>query len=135
MAKSKFKQRFYVHTVTSLALVAGATDAITVNIEADAHFLLQKMSYMADITAAGQTDSSRVLPLVTMQITDTGSGRQMFDDFVPIPALMGTGAIPFILPTPHKFVANSTFTVQLINYDAANPYNLRLAFAGVKVWV
>ncbi len=128
------KKRFFSYSVIALAIASGGTADKSFQIESDAHFILQKMTCFADVAAAAQTDSSRVLPLVTLLITDSGSSRQMMDAPLPIPALMGTGELPYILPTPHKFSANSTVSIALANYDAALAYNLYLVFSGVKVW-
>lgn len=127
------KKRFYSYSVIVAQLAVGGSADKSFNIESDSHFILQKMTFTADIAGASQTDSSRVLPLVTMMVVDSGSARQMMDAPLPIPALMGTGQLPYILPVPHKFSANSTVSVALSNYGVVI-YNLYLVFSGIKVW-
>jgi len=125
---------FYVYqsSVASIANGANATD--TINIQADSDFILQKLTFVADVAAAAQTDSSRVLPLITVQLTDTGSGRQIFSDPVPIPAIFGRGELPFILPNPRLFRANTTIAISYSNYDAALTYQIFLQFVGMKIY-
>jgi hypothetical protein len=125
---------FYVYqsSVASIAAAANASDQI--NIQADSYFILQKLTFFADIAGAAQTDSSRVLPLVSMQITDTGSGRQVFGGEVPIPSIFGSGSLPFILPNPRKFAANSTIALTFTNFSAATTYRLFVQFIGTKVY-
>ena len=122
----------YQSNVASIAPAANATD--TINIQANSDFILQKLVFFADIAAAAQTASTQVLPLVTVQITDTGSGRQIFSDPMPIPMIFGTGQLPFILPNPRRFAANSTIQISYTNYDAASTYQLFLGLIGVKIY-
>ncbi len=115
-------------------VLSGASATGNINIQADSDFVLQKMTYYADIAAATQTDSSRVIPNATIVITDTGSGRQLMESAVPITALFGTGQLPFILPTPRLFQARSTINLIVANFDAVVDYNIRVSFIGYKLY-
>lgn len=128
----KIKLSFFVHQATFTALAAAADGSVEIKVEADSDFYWYKAAYFADIAAAAQTDSTRVIPLVTVLITDNGSDRQLMRSAVPVPSIFGTGEIPFILPAPHRFMASSTFSVAVTNFDAAATYNLRLQFIGYK---
>lgn len=124
---------FFTYELDFSALAASATATQTIQIQADSDFIWQKACYVADIAAAAQTDSARVIPLVTVLLTDSGAGRQLMNSAVPIPALFGTGQIPFILPRPRIFRAQSVVTVQVTSYVAAGTtYNLRLSLIGEK---
>jgi len=125
---------FYIYTVPILAIAPAGTASFNVNIQAHYSFLLQKLTYFADIAAAAQTYSTRIVPLITVQITDTGSGTQLFSQPAPIPALCGTGEIPFLLQTPRLFEANTVVTLAFTNYDAAVTYNLYLLMIGTRIW-
>lgn len=129
------KQTFYIYPITFAALAAGGSASSTINIQSDADFFCYKTTYFADIAAAAQTDSSRVIPLVTVLITDTASDQQLMQAPVPVPAMFGTGEIPFILPAPHRFRASGTIGIQVTNFDAASAYNLRLMFIGFKMYL
>lgn len=135
MNNSKIPTDFYVYQVnlTSIAGAANATSSL--NIRAHADFVIHKMTMFADIAAAVQTDSGRVLPSVTLQITDTGAGRQFFSDVVPLPALFGSGTLPFILPGPRRVAANSTLLFTWNNISAATTYRIYLSLIGVEVYV
>ena len=128
------RRDFYVYESEALALASGDSANDTINIEADSDFLMQKLSYQADIAAAAFTDSGRPIPNVTVQLIDTGSGRQLMQNPIPIPSIFGTGQLPFILPNPRKFLRNSTIQVAYTNFDAAVTYNIRLAFIGYKIY-
>jgi len=120
----------YVFNFTSLAPSTSSTQ--TVNVQSDADFDWIKGEYQADIAGAAQTDSSRVIPLVTCLILDTSSGYQLSNSAVPIESLFGTGRTPFILPAPYRFKRAGTISINLANYDAAATYNVRLVLTGVK---
>lgn len=123
----------YTSTISSIAAAAVANDVI--EIEANSYFKLTKLCCFADIAAAVQTDSSRVIPLVTLQITDTGAGRRLFDAAVPIPNLMGYGALPFILPVPRIFKPRASILLEYTNFSAATTYALRVSLFGSKLYV
>jgi hypothetical protein len=128
------RRDFFVYALRFLSLGAGGTLTSQFQIQADSDFELQKLSCFADIAGAAQTESTRVLPLVTLQVTDTGTGRQAFLEPVPIPAIFGDGRIPFILPVTKVFSKNASVAVTLANFSAATAYNLRLAFIGAKIF-
>jgi hypothetical protein len=127
------RRDFFVYGIT-LTVVAASPATGAIQIQADSDFELQKLSFFADIGLAIQTADSRVLPLVTLQLTDTGTGRQVFNTPISIPAIMGDGQIPFILPTVKSFAPNSSVQVSLANYSAATDYNIHLALIGSKVF-
>lgn len=125
---------YFVYEADFSGVASGATSQTTFTIQTDSNFLWQTGCYIADIAAAGETDSSRVIPLMTCIIQDTSSGRQLSSTPVPIPSQFGTGELPFVLPSPRFFRANTQITVSVTNYDAANAYNLRLSFIGTKFY-
>ncbi len=125
---------FFVYDIDFSSLAAAGQATGSIQIQADSDFELQKLTHFTDIAGAAQTEDSRVLPLVTMQVTDSGTGRQMFNTAVPIPALMGDGRIPFILPVSKMFSKNSSVSITLSNYSSATTYNLRLQLIGAKIF-
>jgi len=127
-------KEFFTYQETFSALTSGNSATGNINIQADSDFVMQKLTYQADIAAATQTDSNRVIPNATIVITDTGSGRQLMESAVPITSLFGTGELPFILPTPRMFLARSTIALVVANFDAAVDYNIRLSFIGYKLY-
>lgn len=130
----QFVEDFFIYELDILAIGPGATANANIQIQADSDFKLVKITTMADIAAASQLEGTRVLPLVTLQIVDTGSGRQIFSSPVAMGALFGTGQLPFILPVPRIFKARTNISLSFTNYDAAVTYNLRNAFIGNKIF-
>jgi hypothetical protein len=125
---------FYIYEEDFDSVANGQSGTGNIAIQADSDFVIQKLSYFADIGGAAQTADNRVIPLMTVQLTDTGSGRQLFEEPVSIPALFGTGELPFILPTPKVLPARSTFQVDVANFSDSTTYRLRLSFIGYKLF-
>lgn len=125
---------FFAYEVDFSSIAAAGVGTGNIQIQADSDFRLEKTVYFAAIAAAGQTDATRVIPLMTALIIDTSSGRQLSSAAVPISSLFGVAQDPFIWETPHIFQARSTLTVNVVNFDAANAYVLRLTFIGTKLY-
>lgn len=125
---------FFVYELDFSGLAAGSSLTNSFTIQQEAEFWLSKITFMADIAAADQDESTRVIPLATILINDTGSGRNLMNAAVPISNLFGTGGLPFILPRQRIFEASSVVNVTLTNYNAATDYNIRLSFIGEKAF-
>lgn len=128
-------QFFYAARVTGLSSVAPNGNSI-INIDADADFYMTAMTYQADIAVATLTEATNVIPLVTLLITDTGSGRSLSNIAVPISTLMGDGKNPYRLPYPRKFASNATIQLAYTAYVAAGTtYNITTVLHGYKQYV
>ncbi len=125
---------FFVYELDFAAAAPAGTPNLSFTVQANSHFLWQYAAYAADIAAAAYLDSTRPVPNVSAMITDSGSGRQLMSANVPIPAVFGTGQLPFQLPAPRLFKALSNVQVTLLNFDAAVTYNLKLSFIGLKLF-
>jgi len=125
---------FYIYNIEFTSLAPGASDVGFIQIEADSDFLIQKLGYFADIAGAGQTFNTIVIPLISLVIVDTGSGRQLMNNSIPVPAFWGDGRLPYILPTPKLFVKNSRINCTVTNFSAATTYRLFLNFEGKKIF-
>lgn len=128
------RRDFFAYTIAFSSLLAGTATQGAIQIQADSDFELNKFTMFADIAAAAETEATRVLPLVTLQLTDTGTGRALFNAPLPIPAVMGDGRIPFILPVPKIFSANASVAIEVANFALATDYNLRLCLIGAKIF-
>lgn len=126
---------FFVYEAEAVdipVLVGAVTD--TIQIQADADFIWQKATYQADIDGAAITDASRIIPNVLVQITDTGSNRQLFFNPLPIANIFGTGRVPFILPNPRLFIKTSTIQIDFTSFEAVIVPTIRLSFIGYKFY-
>lgn len=126
---------FYVYRALFTALGVAGQQNQNINIEADSNFYLTALTYFADLAGAAQTDSTRVIPLVTVQATDSGSGRNLFNGAVPVSAVFGQGDRPARLVHPRLFQRTTSIAIQVVNFSAATTYtNLYLCFIGFKVY-
>lgn len=125
---------FYAYQSSIAGLAPGGTVTDFIAIEADADFIWMQGTYLANIAAAAFTAQTRPIPLIRLQLTDTGSGRQLSNGAVPVPNFFGTGELPNILTTPRFFARNSSIQLVYTNFDAAATYALDLAFIGVKIY-
>ncbi|MDE2019680.1 MAG: hypothetical protein KGJ13_05045 [Patescibacteria group bacterium] len=132
--KVQYVEDFFIYEIDASALAAGGVFNGNIQILADSDFRWTKFAGFADIAGAAQTDSGRVIPLVTVNIVDTGSGRNLMSSAVPWGAYIGSGTLPFILPVPRIFKARTNIAVTMTNYSAATTYNLRLSFIGSKIF-
>lgn len=130
----RINRDFFVYTARADAIAVGGNETDTVQIQADADFILQKLTYHTDLAGALAIDSDRVIPNVSVQLTDTGSNRQLFFNPVPIPSIFGTGQLPFILPNPRLFRKTSVIQVDFTSFEAAATPNIQLAFIGYKYY-
>lgn len=125
----------YPLSVASIAPGVAATAVVQLQISADSDFYWNATSVMADIAGAVQTDSSRVLPLVTVQIQDQGSNRNLFNSAVPITGIAGANGEPYRLVHPRLFTRATSISATFVNISAATTYaNLFLLLHGFKVY-
>ncbi len=123
---------FYRAYVTSLA--SGVSSTSVVSIEANSDFVWLKSSYFADLAGAVQTNDSRVIPLCTVSITDSGSGRNLQSNPIPINSVAGHDGLPLNLPVPRVFQRNSNVTFTFTNNAVGGTtyLNLTLTLIGYK---
>lgn len=118
----------YVYGVSTTGLAAAGTATLNFTTQVDSNFLWQ-----AGVVQADTTGTVAPAPLVTVQITDSSSGRNLNSAAVPAGFLFGTGQLPFLLPTPRFFRGGTQVTVSLTNYSSGTTYtNLYLGFIGTK---
>ena len=133
----KIYKDFFVYTpgvYNNIGLGLSVTN--TIFIQADSDFEWQKATFLAVNANAQTTANTRVIPNMTVLITDTGSGRQLMNSGVPISTLFGEADNPFILPEPKLFTAKSTIQIQVTNFDAtAATVQLYLCLIGRKILV
>ena len=134
------KLEFFSMPLNFLALVANTQATSSLQVPADANFIWTHAHYFADVAAAGQTDATRVVPLITLFLQNGYTGRNLVgnpnnstnaQNSAHLTSIFG-GRQPLELPKPLMFAANSFINVSVFNHDAAQTYNLRLTFIGYK---
>lgn len=120
--------------VVLVASAAAPNPQGAIRFEVDADFEATQMMVAADIAGAAQTDSTRVIPLVTLVITQSG-GVTWMPAPIPLSLLMGDGRLPYLFPESIIVPANSSLAFQLARYAAAVDYNIRIALGGRKLYL
>lgn len=121
----------YNLTFSSLAPAASATQ--TVNIAANADFIITGLHHRANVAAAAQTVSNKTAPLVRILVTDSGSNEQFTNSAIDLENYSTNGNIINKLDYPRIVSGRSTLTVQLTSYEASNTLNIDVSFEGVLV--
>jgi hypothetical protein len=125
---------FYSYTQRATSLAAGTSTSLTYQIEADSYFYLNAFSYQADLALAAITESANIIPLITVVIFDSGSGRQLMANPVPFNCIGGYRGEPFRLAKPRRFAPTAQITATLANYSTATTYNISFCLSGFKVY-
>lgn len=123
----------YAYVIDFLPLAGGAAAEGSFTVENEADFDLEQLTYFAEIGSATQTESTRVIPVVTVTLS-TQDTRKLNFKALPIPALFGIGSIPFVFKRPKRLVARSQVIANVTNRVAGTAYNLWLVFIGTKIY-
>jgi hypothetical protein len=130
----QFKEAFFAYAQSFASIAPGATQNQSIQVQADSAFRWTKLTAMANIANAAYDSASIPIPLCNLQITDSGTGRQLFSTPISLQAIAGSGQLPFILPVPYLFMPRSAINLALTNADAAVTYNIQLALLGSKIF-
>lgn len=125
---------FFTYQVSFDALLSLTSQDGNIQIQADSDFKWISGTYYATIADAAFVQQTQPIPNVTIQITDSGSGRQLLSAPIPVPSLFGIGVLPFIMPIPRIFKARSNISFTVANFDAAVDYNLTVQLIGTKIF-
>lgn len=125
---------FYSYGIQFQNFASGDTLTGFIQVEADSDFLIQKLAYFSNFNDEQVTVFSQDVPLATILIVDTGSGRQIMNIPIPIGALFGDGRLPYILPTPKLFTKNSRINVTVFNFGQEDYEDLWIVFEGKKIF-
>lgn len=133
--EAQYVEDYFVYSVNFADVDSGESADGNIQIQADSDFKWISGAYYCTIADAVFTAETRPMPNITVQITDSGSGRQLFSNPVPIPSVFGIGILPYMLPIPRIFKARSSIAFAVANFDAAQDnYNIRLALIGTKIF-
>lgn len=123
----------YAYNVTFSSLTAGSSATQTVNISANADFIVTGLHHRANVAAAGQNVSTKTAPLARILVTDSGSNEQFTNSAVDLENYSTNGNIINKFDYPRIVSGRSTLTVQLTSYEASQTLNIDIVFEGVLV--
>ena len=127
---------WYTHPAINTLSSVAVTAVGLINLDADSDFYCVALSYQVSIADAALTESTNVLPLVRVLITDTGSGKALMNTPIALTALAGDGKRPYRLVRPRVFLSNATIQIGYTSYVAAGTTysDLQLVLHGYKVY-
>lgn len=127
---------WYSHTAISTLASTAPNATALINLDADSDFYCVALSYHASVADAALTEATNVIPLVRLQITDTGSGKALMNTPVPLSAIAGDGKRPYRLVRPRVFLSNATIQLAFTSYVAAGTTysDLQLVLHGYKIY-
>jgi len=106
----------YGYNLTFLALAQNGVATQTLNITANADFMLLALRHRANISAAQQT-ATKTAPFVRCLITDSGSNEQFTNAAVDLENYSSNGqGVSRDLRYPRIISGRSTLTVQMTNF-------------------
>lgn len=113
------------------AIASGATSTGSVTIQSDSHFLCRSILFSCFDTTA---HTNITAPNTTIQITDAGSGTNLFDAQLQLILVAGTASLPGLLLTPRLFKPAATVTVTLTNVQSTNAQKYEIVLQGEKIF-
>ena len=127
---------WYTHQAVSTLSSVSPTAASLINLDADSDFYCVALSYQVSIADAALTESTNIIPLVRILLTDTGSGKALMNTPISLGALAGDGKRPYRFVRPRVFLSNATIQIGFTSYVAAGTTysDLQLVFHGYKVY-
>lgn len=124
----------YMYQARVQTFAAAAVATVNINMEADSYFIIDKLSFFARITATTLTHATQLVPIVSVKLTDTGSGRNLMTDGVQVSALAGREGLPFVLPVDRWIKPNSTLQFEFTNQSTDIYADFVLYLHGQKRW-
>lgn len=124
----------YGYTTTFASIAQGATSTNTINIAANADFILLEIRHRANIGAA-QTVSTKTAPFIRMLVTDSGTNEQFTNAAVDLENYAQNGNSERPLQYPRFLQGRTSLTVQCTSYAPTNEtYAVDVYFSGVLAY-
>lgn len=110
----------YSYSTTFSTLTFGTTQTATINITANADFILLMFHHRAVVDpTVVQTSASKNAPYVRMLVTDSGTNEQFTNSAIDLENYSTNGNIVNNLEYPRIISGRSTLTVQVTNFGTA----------------
>lgn len=126
---------YYAYTTsigTAAAPVpAGGIGQAQVQIQADSDFV---MTSIAGGAQQGIGAAVSYTQPILLQLTDTGSGKKYFSAQTPMAVVCGSGAFPFLLPSPRVLQPNTILQVDITSLSANPIERISFAFHGARIF-
>lgn len=126
---ARFSLRPFIYSKYHASLAIGATTTLALTIRENTAFAIARLQGWAYLVNTPGT-----VGYCTVQITDAGTGRSLFDRALPLEVLTGFYANEASWVAPYVVAGNSTLNIQLTSIDTAQILTVWLAFYGVHLY-
>lgn len=118
---AEIEAEYFVYTFPEFGpMTAALVSQQQVIIQANTAFEMREIVYFWNLANAAFTESTRPVPNVTLQLQDSGSGKNLFSAPAPLNSVaVNSESRRRALQWPRIFSPNSTITATLTNFDAA----------------
>lgn len=124
----------YAYPLQFTAVTQNATQTLTINIAANADFVMIGLRHRMWLAAAGQTVSTKNTPIGRLLLIDSGSNEQFTQAPVQLDNYSQNDAKVVDLPYPRVISGRTTLTAQYTNNSpAAESQNVEVMLNGVQV--
>ncbi len=125
---------WYAASVAGISSVAQAATGL-INLDADSYFYCVALTAVTNIAGAAYTESTAPLPLISLQITDSSTGKALMNTPILIPGFLGDGKRPYRFVRPRVFQPNGTIQLSFSGalLAAGTTYGIQVIFHGYKV--
>ena len=125
---------FYVYSAALGNIAAAATVTVNIQIQADSDFEWIESTSSGNQHGASEPWLDNIILPINVQILDSGSGRQLFSQALPLTSISGNGKQPFILPVSRLFQSRSNIAVSAVNFGGSQYDNVVWNFIGRKIF-
>lgn len=127
---------WFSYPLSFLTVLNGVPQSQNIAIDAGSDFFFTALEVVAtNGSTAAVTTNTRLIPLVKILLTDSGSNRQLMQNPVDVDSLSGSGQWPHRLIHPRLFMRNSNIQVVINSYDANFTYvTFNLNFEGFRIY-
>lgn len=133
---------YFWYAVSVSGIVSTApTASATVNLDADSYFYCVALTSVSQIQTGGlgaaYTESTAPLPLVTLNIQDSATGKSLMNTPLLIPGFTGDGKRPYRFVRPRVFNPNASVQLSFNGSQmaAGTTYGIQIILHGYKVYL
>jgi len=130
--QSNVAKYYFAYSFQLVGVASGATLTTNTQINADADFLVQAMTWIAYDLTGNQVVGPDV-GMATLQITES-NGVTFYDQPQPIQSVCGSGELPFILPESRLLLKNNSLSAAVKNVYYANALSFYITMHGKKLF-
>lgn len=119
---------YYAYNTSLTGILTLTQATLGIQVQADSDFAI---TYCAGaVVSAGAIVGA---PLLTVQYTDTGSGKTFYSAPTLFGIVHGTGGLPYFLPAPRVLAPNTNINIAANNLSAVT-YDVYISLMGARVY-